>query len=202
MSFNKFFKTATMCAAVGLVALPLVAKAADDVIHASVQFLTVIEIDVVDDMEFGIVEFSGPPTGAGDFVSLGTDGVLAYNGVFSGSGAGGVPARVEVTVGTSGETVQVQCSNSAVLADMTDSSSTIAIDAVQVTHSLSPTAFATGSCDGIGTSALTYELGSTAEDAFLFGGRITGVGASNFGEGNYSTNTAGGVPIDVTIVYN
>jgi hypothetical protein len=201
MSFNKVFKTITMCAAVGLVALPLIAKAADTEIEAAVTFLTTITLGNEQDMDFGTVEFSAQPTGASDFVTLGTDGSRNCESAFSCPATNGTPGSVEITAGSNGQVVQVQCSASALLAS-NDGSVTIGIDAIQVDDLDNAGAFSTGNCSGIGNSAMTYELGS-GTDTLVFGGRISGAFLTGtLTDGVYSTENPNGENIQIEVIYN
>ncbi|MFH1158504.1 MAG: hypothetical protein V1721_06440 [Pseudomonadota bacterium] len=150
-------------------------------------------------MQFGTNVYSGDPSGAADFVKLGTNGARVVGGVFTANGGAVVAGDVTIT-GTTGNSISVSCDATAVMGN--GAGKTINIINIEVAKESAT--FAPGlaaACTGIGNNVLTFNLTSGTDDQLKVGGVITGSGASSpFASGAYSTAT-GGNDIQIDIVY-
>jgi hypothetical protein len=156
-------------------------------------------------MDFSKIDYSAAPSAGADNVTLGTDGVAGYNGVFAvGDHAAPAAGTVTITSGTAGENIEVRCDATATLSNVANTSS-IGITNIEVTDDATdagglPTG--TGSaCLGVGgAAAITTTL--AVNDVFRFGGKINGgVLGGAWAAGAYSTGNAGGDDIVVDITY-
>lgn len=175
------------------------AYAASTNIDALANFVAAVTLGNEVDMDFSSVAFSAAPTIAGDNVQLGTDDSIAYNGVFSvGIAAVPVAGEVEITAGSVGATVDVECDATATLGD--GGGNTIDVTSIETT--MTPGAFGTGTaCAGIGVTAISHVLAGGGADVIYFGGQIDGSTVGGvFGAGAYSSAT-GGNDIQVDVNY-
>lgn len=194
---KKYIRTMTGLAVVFSASLAL---AASENIDAVAEFETGISVGNEQHMAFNIVNYSAAP-GAGDLVSLGTNGAITYGGAnFSGLGTG-TPGRVDVTTGTNGLTVEVYCDTSATLSD--GAAGRINAISLEVSPENSLGAYGTGQpCNGIsGAPATNLILNTGVLDTFVLGGRLDGSTAINFGGGSFSTTNAGGDNVQVDVFY-
>ncbi|MEC9291580.1 MAG: hypothetical protein VX730_04180 [Pseudomonadota bacterium] len=177
------------------------AYAATTNIDALATFVAAVTLGNEVDMDFSSVAFSAAPTVAGDNVQLGTDGSIAYNGVFSvGISATPAAGEVEITAGSVGAVVDIECDTTATMGDGGGES----INVINIEVATTPGAFGTGTaCAGIGTPIAGggYTLLGGGADVLYFGGQIDGASASGgFGAGTYSSAT-GGDDIQVDVNY-
>jgi len=184
---------------VGALALPVAGYAATTNIDAVAEFLTAITLGNEQNMDFATVEFSAAPA-AGSTASLGTDGNIAYAGVFSGLGTG-TAGSVDITAGTNGQTVEVFCDQTATMTD--GSGASIDVAGIEVVAEGGEGAYGTGSaCNGTGGAAATnLVLNVGTLDTFVFGGQVDGSTAASFVAGSYSTGNAGGDDIQIDVFY-
>ena len=189
-------------AVVGVVAFSQGASADTTDLHANADFTSGVTLGNEQDFVFGTVDFSGSP-GAGDTVSLGTDGSINYaGGNFGGLGTG-TPGRVDVTAGTNGQIVEVFCDTSATLTNSTGASS---IDAVNIkvapenaTGSYSGSGQPCNGTSGAAANSFTLNLGTL--DTFVFGAQLDGGTATGLAGANYSTSNPGGDSVQVDVFY-
>ncbi len=176
------------------------AYAATTNIDALATFVAAVTLGNEVDMDFSSVAFSAAPTVAGDNVQLGSDDSITYNGVFSvGISATPAAGEVEVTAGSVGATVDVECDASAQMGD--GGGETIDVINIEVTDT--PGAFGTGNaCGGIGAVAMSRVLAGGGADVLYFGGQIDGSTATGGfpGTGTFSSAT-GGDDIQVDVNY-
>lgn len=172
-----------------------VSMAATTSIDATASFLAAIALANEVDMDFGNIEFAAAP-GAGDTATMDTAGNIAYAGNFSGP-ATGTPGSVDVTGGTDGNVLEIECSSSATLSDGAGAS----IDLVSI--QVQPEGGAAAACQGAGTPAatMTLDIGGGTADQFTFGGQLDGSTAASFVGGSYSTANAGGTNITIDVNY-
>lgn len=181
------------------VAFPVgVVNATTTNINATSEFMGAIMLSGAD-MEFSDVVFSSPPTVAGDFVKVGTNGAATYGGVFSaGAGASTVAGDVTITSGIDGEVIEVRCDATAT---MVNGAASVQVVGIEVEAEDVTVAYGAGSpCNGVGgavATTLTLDLGTL--DSFKFGGMVDGSTAVNWAAGNYST--VGGDDVQVDVVY-
>lgn len=151
------------------------------------------------DIDFQSIEFSAIP-GAGDTVSIGTDGNIVYAGNFNGFGVG-TPGNVDVTVGTNGLTVEVFCDTTATLTDGAGAS--IDLIGIEAAAENAAAGYGAGSaCNGVaGAAATTLVLNLGVLDSFKFGGQLDGATAAGFVSGSYSTGFAGGDDVQIDVFY-
>lgn len=196
MFIKKHSKKLMMLAATGIVAFPLAVNAASTTIDATARFLQTITLNNETTMDFGTIEYSATPGGA-DTVTMTTGGALTAAGVFTSS-ATGTPGSVDVATGTAGETLDVYCSSSAVLAET--GGATIGVTGIRVAD-FDNAAGGGVACAGGAVVAMSYVLGA-GTDTFVFGGVIDGgVTTGTWTDGTYAATTAGGTPISVDVVY-
>lgn len=150
------------------------------------------------DMDFGIVNYTGTP-GPGDEARMGTNGSIGYTGGFNGTGSG-TSGRVELSGVPNGTTLEVYCSNAAVLSNGMGSS--IQLTDIEVAREGRLRNFGSNpTCNGLtGAAAMTYSFRSGTRDEIFFGGRLDGGTMTGSAGGNYSTANAGGSPIDAVVV--
>lgn len=151
------------------------------------------------DIDFSNIEFSVAP-GAGDTVSIGTNGNIVYAGNFGGLGTG-TAGNVDVTFGTNGLTVEVFCDTTATLTNGAGAS----IDLVGIETAAENATGGPGAgnpCNGVaGAAAASLVLNTGVLDSFKFGGQLDGATAAGFVSGNYSTGMAGGDDIQIDVFY-
>lgn len=148
------------------------------------------------DMQFGNISFNGS-VGTSTVV-LTTDSNITYNGVFSAGGAGTIAAGDVAIGGTIGNVLDVSCTTSGTLAQLSGSG-TIDVNGVQVAKESAPgSSFA---CNGTGSAVLSFALTSGTDDQIKLGGTLDGSTAASFGAGSYSTANSGGAGIQVDVVY-
>ena len=184
-------------AAVAAVALPAATYAATTSVDVTANFRTAITLAATT-MDFGDVEFAG--TAAGASADMDVDGSITYGGDFSGAPTGTVGA-VDVTSADAGADVDLYCDATATLAD--GSGNSIQLNTIEVADA--EDLLTVGTCDGLsgsgGTVQASINIGTGANDTFVFGGTLDGgVTGGTFGTGAYSTAT-GGDPIDVEVFY-
>jgi hypothetical protein len=193
---GKIPKKWLMTAAAVLLAPGLV-FAATTTLHVTANFVSNITLTPTD-MQFGNISFNGTP-GASDTVVLTTNNAISYNGVFSTGGAGTVASGDILIGGTFGSTMDISCAVSGTLAQSAGSGR-IDVNGVKVANESA----ASGGgvlCGGIGTVVLSFPLTSGTDDQLKVGGKLDGGTQASFGAGAYSTQNAGGTPIQVDVVY-
>lgn len=188
-------------ALLGSLVLPQLTSAQSTNVDTTANFTAGVTLGNEQNFDFGTIGFSGTP-GAGDTVSLGTDGTQTFGGNFSGA-ATGTPGRVDVTAGNNGQVVEVFCDQSATLTDAGGASS---IDAVNI--KVAPEN-ATGSyagagqpCNGTaGAAANSFTLNLGTLDTFVFGAQLDGSTTTGTLGGDYSTLNPGGDDVQVDVFY-
>lgn len=151
-------------------------------------------------MQIGTVSFSANPSGASDFVKLGTDGSRTFGGVFS-AGGGTVNAGDVLITGSYGQVLDVACSATARMT--TGAAPRIDITGIEVAAENSTGAYGTKTaCTGIGNNVMSFTLTLTTNDNLKVGGKVDGATAASWTSGTYSTSSAGGTNISVNITYN
>lgn len=196
MFMKKHSKKLMMLAATGIVAFPMAVNAASTTIDATARFLQTITLNNEVAMDFGTIEFSAAPGGA-DTVTMDTAGGLAYAGVFSGP-ATGTAGSVDIATGTAGETLDIYCSDTAVLAET--GGATIQLNNIRVAD-FDNAAGGGSACAGGAVVAMSYVMGA-GTNTLRLGGRLDGgVITGTWTDGTYSTATAGGTAITVDVVY-
>ena len=188
-----------MLAAAAAIALPVgLVSAATTNLHATANFRAAITLTPTA-MNFSAVDFSAAP-GAGDTISLGSNGSIAYAGVFSaGTGAAPSAGNVNVTTGSSGLVVEVRCNATGTLANAAGTS-LIPLNSVQVAATTGVAFGSAAACAGSGAAAAATTLTLDGTDDFKFGARIAGPATGTFG-GAYSTSNTNGVPVVVNVTY-
>jgi len=139
-------------------------------------------------MNFGKTDFALPLSGA---LALGTDGTIAYSGVFNGAGLGSAgQIRLQDAAGTG---VEIACNNG-VLAHQ--DGSTLALEGNVVMGAAAVGPFTAGAlCQGLNTVLFTHTLTSQeAENILFLGGRLA---PTALHAGGYSTTHPGGSPLGV-----
>ncbi len=174
------------------------AHAATQSIHATVVFQSGLIVGNEHEIDFNTIQASGSP-GAGDTVSMGSNGVITYNGVFSGNGTG-TAGSVDILAGTNGLVVEVFCDPSALLSN--GAGGTIAAT-IEASPENSLGAYGTGQpCNGVsGAPSGVLILGVGTLDTFKFGGQLNGATATSFTPGTYSTANPGGNDVQVNLPY-
>lgn len=193
-------KKSLLLATAMLVALPVtIGLATTTNQNATALFRPVITLSNTA-MAFSKVDYSAAPSVAGDFVKLGTNNATLFGGVFSASG-GAAPAAgtVTVTAGLVGQTVEVRCDITAIMAEA--GGATIGIKGIEVTTGAGGAYGTASACLGVGGAAATTKVLAGA-DVFKFGGWIDGAAVTGaWAAGAYSTATAGGNDIQVDVTY-
>jgi len=157
-------------------------------------FTPQLNITATTDFDFGVIEAGASATGT---VSMGTNGNIAYSGMFTGSpiGTAGQVTFALVFGGTSD--VTLECDTSATLANA--AGDTIPFINIEVVRSTSRGNFGSGTpCAGIGTTLLIPSL-PVATHTIYFGGQLD-LSGSLPSDGAYSTANVGGTPITVTLI--
>lgn len=173
-----------------------VVTAATTNLQATATFLAAITLTPTD-MQFGNITFTTTP-GAGDTATLATDGGIAFAGDFA-SGGGAVAAGDVAIVGSAGQTLDVSCDSSGVLAQASGAGR-ISVNQVRIANE-SAAAGGGAACQGVGTVVLSFTLTPATDDQLKVGGRIDGATQVSFAAGDYSTANAGGTSIQVDVVY-
>jgi len=166
-------------------------------VHASATFISNLVLTPTD-MQFGNISFNGTP-GAPDTVVLTTGGAISYNGVFSAGGASTIAAGDVSIAGTVGNVLDVSCTASGTLAQLSGSGA-IDVNNVKVANE-SAAAGGGSACAGTGSVVLSFALTSGTDDQVKLGGTLDGSTVSSFASGAYSTANSGGTPIQVDVVY-
>lgn len=164
--------------------------------------LTSTQMDFTPGMQY--IEFSSTPApGAGDYVTLGTDGTLTSNGNLTDNASSGTPGVVQIS-GDASSTVDVTCSVSAILANVSGTD-TIGVTNLEIVQGTSPSAFSLGTqCDGVGgANILSFDLnGDPTNDSVLLGGQVGGAALTGSYQSEiFSTLNPNGVQANVQVVY-
>lgn len=193
---HRFRKLMFLCAAAALFVPAGIVTATTVNLQAQAKFLAAIQL-TPSDMQFGNVTFGAAP-GAGDAATLSTGGGISYVGTFTGGG--GTIAAGDVAISaTPGQTMDVSCNDTAVLAQ--DSGpGRITINQVRVANE-SAAAGGGAACAGVGTVVLSFTLTPSSDDQVKVGGRIDGATQVAFAAGDYSTTNSGGSNILVDVIY-
>lgn len=189
-------------ALLAILALPAAAGAQSANVPSNANFTAGVTLGNEQDFDFGTINFSGAP-GAGDTVSLGTDGSQVFGGGnFSGS-ATGTPGRVDVTAGNNGQVVEVFCDQSATLSNAGGTSSIDVVNIKVAPENATGSYAAAGQpCNGVaGAPAHSFTLDLGVLDTFVFGGQIDAATVSGTLGGDYSTQNPGGDDIQVNVFY-
>ncbi|MEZ0224939.1 MAG: hypothetical protein ACAH83_10320 [Alphaproteobacteria bacterium] len=190
-------KLLLMAAALALLLPAGVVYATSTTVPVSATFVSNLTLTPTE-MQFGNVSFNGAP-GAADTVVLTTNSNITYNGVFSLGGAGTVAAGDVVIGGTLGNLLDVSCTSSGTLAQLSGSGK-IDVNSVQVAQE-SAAGGGGFACNGIGNVVLSFALTASTDDQLKLGGTLDGATAASFGSGSYSTANAGGAGIQLDVVY-
>ncbi len=178
-------------------ALPA-AHAANQSIQATAFFYSGLIVGNEQAIDFNAIQASGQP-GAGDRVSMGSNGTIIYSGIFSGSGSG-TAGSIDILAGSNGQVVEVFCDPTALLSNGAGGTITAVIE-VSPENNLG--SYGTGQpCNGVsGAPSGALILGVGSLDTFKFGGQINGSTATSFTTGSYSTDNAGGDNVQINLLY-
>ena len=183
-----------------LLLFPIAASSTSSDINASANFRAAISLGNEQNMDFGVVEYTGGALVTADRVRLGTDGSIIYTGSnFSGSGSGQA-GYVEILSGTPGYTVEIDCQRNGRIANASGDFIGLQIAKISVAGSEGP--WPTGTdCGGVdGTADETMVLG-TGTNAFYIGVQIRGHTASAPPSGLYSSTNPGGNSFQIDVMY-
>lgn len=167
-------------------------------VDASAVFHKDVSISSTTNMDFGNISYTGTPA-SGHTASMGTNGNISYAGSFSGN-ATGTAGRIGLTGVNNGTTLEIYCSQTAVLSN--GAGSTITLNGIEAASETGRAAFGGGlTCHGIaGAAAGTFSFTSGTRDEVYIGGRLDGATVTGSFGGNYSTANGGGTPISVIVV--
>ena len=184
---KRSFFTVTIISAI--LAAGTSAYAVEQDIGASVQFRQALALSNVQDMEYGIIEYTA--TAAANNIDLGSDGSLTMSDSAEYSAGSTGTAGALTISGTTGQTVEISCETTGAVSDGTNS------------LALTNTVFSMGgsdtNCAGLGTSPLAHVL--TGSDNLTMGARLEVSGSGIAAPGVYNTSNAGGDAITVRVVY-
>jgi hypothetical protein len=142
-------------------------------------------------MGFGKTDFSTPLVGS---ISLGSNGVVAYTGVFNGLGVG-TAGQLEIA-GTTGVVVEVSCTGGTLAHS---GGATLVLGTELAMGPSNVGGWGTNpSCTGLGNVVATHTINATTTENVLYlGGQLN---PSSLVGGAYSTALTGGTPITVRVL--
>jgi hypothetical protein len=142
-------------------------------------------------MAFGKTEFNTPLVGS---ISLGSNGTVAYSGVFNGLGVG-TAGQLEI-VGTTGVVMEISCLGGTLAHS---GGATLVLGTELAMGPSNVGGWGTNpSCTGLGNVVATHTINATTSENVLYlGGQLT---PSSLVGGAYSTAIMGGTPISVRVL--